>query len=332
MSRSPRRPVLWIGLGLLLFFGPMLLAQRVALSQGEPGEGDALVYLPLSWRGASKADLPTAAPLPTSESTREPSPTATIPPTGTPEPSATPTRTGEGEITGRLLSGGEPMDEGLGEGFGPGLFLLHCEPGETGSFCERVGRTSVVGEEGRYTFKNPPSLGPGEHYQVHWRNETYGDLFGLEEWLGSWYSKRITGYAEGDTYEVEDIELENLFLTGPSNGTGYQGTPWTFTWDPRPGEEADYSWVLCDCCGEGLIERETGDPRFQSPTVRQRGEYTMQTHPPGFRVDGQTQYCWYVHLEGEGGSFGQSFERWMLWFIPGLGLDAFGLTDLDPAR
>lgn len=296
------------------------------------GELEGIVFLPLVWRGAQRGDLPTAPVVPTvrpptATPTRDAPPTA--PPTFTAEPSVTPTPAGDGFIGGRLLLGTDPAPEGLGDGFGPGLFLLKCTEGRR--TCERVGRTAVVGEEGRYRFQNPPPLADNQTYVVHWRNETYDDLFGLREWLGSWYSEAITPqrYTPGAEVTIEDIQLEPIELTGPSNGTGYQGLPWTFTWDPRQHEVGTYRWAICDCFGDGLHHRDT-DKSFKSPSVGRTGAYQMNDYPAFIKQIGigiEHKYFWYVHVDGPRGSWGQSHDQWMLWFIPGFdALRPFGVT------
>lgn len=289
------------------------------------GQGDdaaSWIYLPLS---AARVDL-ASVPSPAAHVTRPPTqppptirPSATVPvdpptvpPSATPEPTTTPTPAGEGEITGRLLVDGEPAPEGLGEGIGPGLFLIKCAPGQSGTTCPRVARTSVDAE-GRYRFGNPPAPAPGEYYQVYWLNETYQDLFGIEEWLGAWFSRRIVDYQAGQVHEVEDIELKNIFLLRPTHGTGFGGLPITFGWETRTGDE--YEYVLCDCCGDGLHLRESGRPNFHSPSVGNRDEYTLNSYPPGFQIGIESKYCWYVHVRGQGGSYGMSYEKRMLWFF-----------------
>jgi len=297
---------------------------RQVLGQGD--EAEAWIYLPLV---ASRADL-AAVPSPAVGATRTSGPTVqpsatirpsattpadppTVPPTATDEPTATATPSGEGGITGRLLVDGEPAVEGLGEGIGPGLFLIKCGAGRSGTQCPRVGRTSVADSEGRYRFANPPALAPGEYYQVYWLNETFQDLFGIEEWLGAWFSRRIVDYAEGEVREVEDIELKNIFLLRPTHGTGFQGLPITFGWETRPNDE--YEYVLCDCCGDGLHLRESGRPNFHSPSVGNSDEYELNNYPPGFQIGIENKYCWYVHVRGTGGSYGMSYETRMLWFF-----------------
>lgn len=331
--------------------GSVAVAVAVALAAaGAPmlpttraqGELEGIVFLPLVWRTVQRGDLPPAPVVPT---VRPPTATPTLdapptaPPTFTPEPSTTPTPAGDGFIGGRLLLRGQPAPEGLGDGFGPGLFLLKCTEGRRA--CERVGRTAVVGEEGRYRFQNPPALADNQTYVVHWRNETFDDLFGLREWLGSWYSEAITParYTPGAEVTIEDIELEPIELTGPSNGTGYQGLPWTFTWDPREHEVGSYRWAICDCFGDGLHHRDT-DKSFKSPSVGRTGAYQMNDYPQFIKQIGigiEHKYFWYVHVDGPRGSWGQSHDQWMLWFIPGfdalrpLGVTGFARVAPAPA-
>lgn len=290
------------------------------------------VYLPLVFRAVTREELPPAPIAPTARPATL-TPTQDVPPTAPPTftaiPSVTPTPVGDGFIRGRLLVGKDPAPAGTGDGFGPGLFLLKCKEGR--KTCERVGRTAVLDDEGHYQFQNPAALAEGETYVVHWRNETYDDLFGLPEWLGSWYSEAITPqrYTPGAEITVEDFQLEPITLTGPSNGTGYQGLPWTFTWRPRTNEVGTYRWTICDCFGDGQHLRDT-DKSFKSESVGRNGAYTMNDYPAFIKRIGigiEHKYFWYVHVDGPRGSWGQSYEQWMLWFIPSFdALRPFGVT------
>ncbi|MEO5993699.1 MAG: hypothetical protein ABIP92_09150, partial [Arthrobacter sp.] len=164
-------------------------------------------------------------------------------------------------------------------------------------------------------------MADGTHYVVHWRNETYDDLFGLPEWLGAWYSEAITPqrYTPGAEITIEDIQLEPIELTGPSNGTGYTGLPWTFTWTPRTNEVGTYRWAICDCFGDGLHLRDT-DKSYKSPSSGRKGAHTMADYPEFIKRIGtgiDHKYFWYVHVEGPRGSWGQSYDQWMLWFERG---------------
>ena len=303
------------------------------------GQDEVFIHLPLVMRGAGRADFfkPDPIILPTEPAgTATPSATSTFPATATQPPTPTVTPAGDGKITGRLLFAGEPAWEGLGIELGPGLFLLRCDAGAAMSTCERLDKTGVVGEEGFYAFNNPPSLGTGQVYIVHWRNETLDGLFNDDNYVGAWYSKPIPVYSAGDEIAVEDVELENFLLTGPSKGTGYGGLPWTFTWDPRTGEDETYKWSICDCCGEGEI-REREDPdnwRWQSRSVGRRGAYTMNSHPPGSRIGIEFKYCWYVQADLDAGGHIWSNERWLLWWFFLDAFEDFGLVDaMDwPAR
>ncbi|MEO8083325.1 MAG: hypothetical protein ABI780_05840 [Ardenticatenales bacterium] len=293
------------------------------------------VYLPLVFRAVTRDELPPApiAPIVPTAAPATATPTLDAPPTAPPTftaiPSITPTPAGDGFIRGRLLVGTEPAAPGTGDGFGPGLFLLKCKEGR--KTCERVGRTAVLDDEGHYQFQNPAPLSDDETYVVHWRNETYEDLFGLPEWLGAWYSEAITPqrYTPGAEITVEDFQLAPITLTGPQNGAGYQGLPWTFTWRPRVTEVGTYRWTICDCFGDGQYLRDT-DKSFKSEPVGRAGAYTMNDYPSFIKRIGigiEHKYFWYVHVDGPRGSWGQSYEQWMLWFIPSFdALRPFGAT------
>lgn len=302
------------------------------------GQDKVYIHLPLVMRGAQRADL--FAPAPTSDpretapptvpaGTPTPSATATHPPTATERPTATTTPSGDGKITGRLLIDGEPAWEGLGFELGPGLFLQRCAAGAPMSACERIDKTGVVGDEGQYSFNNPPALAPADVYIVHWRNETLNGLFNDDAYVGAWYSKPITEYSAGAVHRVEDVELSNFLLTGPSKGSGFGGLPWEFTWNVRAGEDETYKWTICDCCGEGEIaERENPTRwRWQSPSVGHSGAYLMNSHPPGSRIGIEHKYCWFVQADLEAGGTTWSNERWLLWWFIADPFEGIGLVD-----
>ncbi len=309
------------------------------------GQDEVFIHLPLVMRRAERTDLFKPAPItvptepvrPTEPiETATASPTATFPATATDSPPPTLTPTGDGMITGKLLVGGEPAWEGLGFELGPGLFLQRCAADAAMSTCERIDKTGVVGDEGEYAFHNPPSLAAGDIYVVHWRNESLNGLFNDDNYVGAWYSKPIRGYSAGETNTVEDVEIKNFLLTGPSKGTGYSGLPWEFTWDVRAGEDETYKWTICDCCGEGEIaERENLSRwRWQSPSVGRRGAYLMNSHPPGSRIGIEYKYCWFVQADPGAGGTIWSNERWLLWWFFLDAFDDFGLVDTAdwPAR
>lgn len=334
-----------LGAAGLLAAGAAYRHHAAARVPAAHGQDEYAIHMPLVLDGALRTDLvkpppvmrPTETEAPTEPAeTAAPTATATFPPTATEPPTPTATAAGDGKITGRLLVGGEPAWEGLGIELGPGLFLQRCADGAAMETCERIDKTGVVGDEGRYTFSNPPALAPGDVYVVHWRNESLNGLFNDDAYVGAWYSKPIRGYAPGETYEVEDVEIENFLLTGPSKGTGYSGLPWEFTWDVRTGEDETYKWTICDCCGDGEIaERENMSRwRWQSPSVGRRGSYLMTSHPPGSRIGIEYKYCWFVQADlGAGGTI-WSNERWLLWWFVLDALGDFGLVDSQdwPAR
>lgn len=327
MSRRALRPLV-----LTVLAAVAVASTPVGTRHAAHAQDDAKVYLPFVWRGVARADI--VAP-PVVQPTRPPTVTptsdvpATAPPTFTAIPSVTPTPVGDGFIGGRLLLARDPAPPSMGDGFGPGLFLLKCKEGRKP--CARVGRTAVLDDDGHYKFQNPPALAADETYVVHWRNETYDDLFSMPEWLGSWYSEAITPerYTPGAEITIEDFQLEGIKLTGPSNGTGYEGLPWTFTWDPRTNEVGTYRWAICDCFGDGQHNRDT-DKSWKSPDVGRKGAYTMANYPPFIRQQGigiEHKYFWYVHVDGPRGSWGQSHDQWMLWFIGNFqALGPFGVT------
>jgi hypothetical protein len=305
---------------LLVFFAAAGFLATAVLGAGAPParpaqDGFSLV-MPLLGRNARFDDLPTiAVPTATPPPTVSPIPSATVevPATYTPVPSRTPTAAVTGAIRGRLTDGGEPMAYGMGDGFGPGLFLQRCRDGEEP--CEVIGRTGVV-KDGRYEFRVPDALGEDEYYQVIWFNENgmFGEfkVDGADLWLGVWYGPPIHEYEPGDEIDLADIELANFALTGPSHGTGYQGWPWLFTWDRWAGSGGKYKWSIGDNCSE-LEER---DRAWQAPSTA-KTEQLVERLPPGLQYN--IHYCWFVEVDGgEEIGYGQTYHVWMLWFIPQL--------------
>jgi hypothetical protein len=318
---------------LLVVLAALVAATAVALrveaapeASAALDEGGVSAFMPMLARRARFDDLATpviATPAPTKTDTpqpsptQEPSPTIHVPPTNTPLPSVTPTAAVAGVIRGRLTRNGEPLDPGLGDGFGPGLFLQRCSVADEGAdeVCDVVGRTGVV-DDGRYEFRVPEPLAEGEYYQMVWRNEdgTFGDYetIGAPLWLGAWYGPRIETFEAGDEVEIPEIELANMQLLGPSHGTGYQGWPWLFTWERWAGDGGSYRWGIGDCCSN-LDQRKD----VYRANAGKKPEYLLQGLPPGLTYN--EKYCWFAEVDaGEERGYGQSFHVWMLWFIPSL--------------
>jgi len=285
----------------------------VALAQAPDA---ALLHLPLVWSDlaiggfakpatAQPTDEPTGTPPPSAEAS--PTTSATFPPTATDEPTPTATPAGEGSISGRLLVGGDPAPIGLGVDLGPALLLLRCNPGLP---CEPFDRAGVEDGDGRYEFRDPPSVEPSGYYQVQWHNYTAGGVFGSQEYLGRWHGRRIVGFTAGDEVELADIELTNLELEFPPNDIHYS-LPVEYRWAVRreaPSES--YRWSLYSSCEE--VDREAGD-FYRTASLGHRATHTVNAPPPGYRM--LEKYCWYVHIDdGERGS-GWSFYRYKTMWL-----------------
>ncbi len=324
---SPRKVFLVLA-GALVILATRCPPREEALAES----GWRYAYLPAIWNAVEREALPnvpTAAvpattatlpqptpgesatavpsPAPTEEPTAEP--TETPSPTGT--PTAEPTPALAGSIFGRLLQEGKPVFPGTGDGLGPGLFLRHCKAG--GSECSHVMRTGAWEPNGGYRFVSPPPLQPGEFYQVVWWNEDkIPDLAGDYTAIGRWFGPRITQFNGTEAVRGGDIELENVRLTAPSKGTGFQGFPIEFAWAGRSVSGESFRWAICDCCLE-LAQRDK--TIYMTSSLGSARRYAVESLPPG--VQWNVHYCWYVRIEsGTAYSFGESFYANMLWFIP----------------
>jgi len=259
---------------------------------------------------------PTGTPTPTEPPTATPTDTPEPPtetPTPSPEPTSTPSPVKPSVVRGHLTLDGEPADEGLGDGTGPGLVLQSCASQSSCDIVQRVG----VDAEGKFAFQDPPALAGDRFYRVAWINESdlESPFYGTSDWIGVWYTPPIREFGPGSEVDVGRIELANIPPTGPSHGTGYGGLPWTFTWRPRRSEIAGYQyhWVLDEApCGSHAARRVF----WKSPSVGQRGSYTVTSHPPGTRFGVDYKYCWYVWVEDGRGGHGETFNPWVLWWEP----------------
>ncbi|MCB0215587.1 MAG: hypothetical protein KDH92_03045 [Chloroflexi bacterium] len=294
---------------------------------------EARVFLPLGLRGVGADALPTPRRLLPPTATAAPSatrtlePTSTRVPTQTPVPSVTPTAGAGGAlVTGRLTTDGEPSLEGLGDGLGPGLLMRECFPDGR---CEWIARTAIDAD-GAFGFRVPVPPPDGGFYQVVWLNEVAGSgsvFSGADLWMGAYYSPELRSLNEGDAVDLGRIEIADIVILSPTNGTGFQGLPWTFQWELRKAEMGDYRWAYCEAPCQTVAERER-DTIFTSPSLGRTPEYVMNQHPPGTKIGIEFKYRWYIWVDYPNGGHGESYYARMLWWIPLL--DAFadlGLVD-----
>jgi hypothetical protein len=320
-------------LGLIALGGLFGLALGIAgAPAGTPAraQSQALIYMPLGMKAAGLADLPTAQPgqpAPsvtwTQAATLEPSATATphLRPTNTatatatelPSATTTPTPKSPGRITGKLTVGGEPAVLELGADPGPGLVLRRCTDERN---CEIVDRTGVADSEGGFVFEDPAPLESGRYYQVTWFNEnaegSESPFIGYELWIGAWYDTPIRSYARGQVVDVGTFEIKNVELTQPTHGTGFGGLPIVFGWKARSPEVGNYSWAICEDCCKNLAQRVGA---YHTPSLGRRTSYQLNDYPPGSIIGIEHKYCWFVRVEGEDGSHGESYFHRMLWFF-----------------
>jgi hypothetical protein len=316
----PRRPIY----SLLL----LALCLGTAVATAAPrqqGEGDSSrIFMPLGLKGVRMDELPVAPTLrpatatrtltATPEDTATPTVTPTDLPTRTDVPSRTPTlQARSATIKGVLKVGTVPADLGLGDGFGPGLLIQRCVDEET---CEDIARTGVEDEQGRFSFQVPVPIPAGRSYRFLWRNENAasGSPFtGADLWLGAYYGAPIRDLAADQVLDLGTIDIAPITLTGPSNGTGYSGLPWRFTWTPRANETGTYRWFFSDTQCKILEDR---DPFFRSEPLGSKADgYLMSSYPPGTEIGIEHKYRWYVAADFPDGSRAESYYVWMLWFF-----------------
>lgn len=315
--------------GVIVFAASMAIGVSMRQAPQAIGQSEYFIYLPLVLNGAGRADLFNPDPITRPSMTPEPSdvpmteaPTEspTFPPTATGNPTPTATPSGDGKISGRLLFNREPAFEGLGIDFGPGLFLQRC----VGAACETVDKTGVVGEEGLFEFKNPPSLEAGGHYSVLWKNVELDGLFGTPDYIGRWESLPIEDYAVGDQVELPDIEISNIELLFPENDIHYT-LPVEYKWTARssaPGE--GYLWSLFRNCAEW--DRQAPGDFYRSANLGRRNTYTVAAPPPRYEI--LEKYCWYVYVEDHERGTGWSFYRYKTMWLGFLEL----MSGWAPAR
>ncbi len=241
--------------------------------------------------------MPTATSVATTTPTHTPEATATVPsPTPTDIPATATATPIPGRITGRIIVNGQPLELGMGaDPYGPQIELRKRERGQW----QKVAN-AVIQADGRFAFEGTELLGSGEAYQVWWDMDP--DQF-LVEWLTRWMSREITEIGSGAEVDLGNIEVaDTIELVNPANFDRWT-LPVTFTWRSRavPGERN--RWTLARQCGHDSNDINRQDV-FQSDAVRGRTSYTLESLPPGFQYD--TNYCWYVAIEGADGGVGWS--------------------------
>ena len=121
------------------------------------------------------------------------------------------------------------------------------------------------------------------------------------------------GMSQTLTLSLRNVGSAPITLTGPSNGTGYSGLPWRFTWTPRANETGTYRWFFSDTQCKILEDR---DPFFRSEPLGSKADgYLMSSYPPGTEIGIEHKYRWYVAADFPDGSRAESYYVWMLWFF-----------------
>jgi hypothetical protein len=312
--------------GLILAAGALAALGGPPLSPVRASPDDVSVFLPLALVGArfdTMEAVPTAArdgsatsapaDTPTDTATPEPTGTVEIPPTMTSEPTYTPTATEPAvpsRIFGRITVSTRPIAEGFGVPGGPQIELRRCA--RTDRACvadewEVVDHTLVV-EEGRFEFRNPPPLAEGERYQVWWTNDFEHVDAATSEYLGRWWSRPIEHFGPGDEVDVGVFEVADLKLREICHDCG-QSLPITFKWAMRPNRAENYLWSLFRGCGS--IAARYG--AYRTASLGHHAQYELASTPPGFRLN--EKYCWYIFIDDGRNGTGWSFDDWRVTFL-----------------
>jgi hypothetical protein len=145
--------------------------------------------------------------------------------------------------------------------------------------------STITDSNGNYSFKNIPSLQPGQRYYVRYLNtETPGFLY-------TWHTRPITFYNAGGQVHAGDFNIANITMLTPVGGA-HEGFPVEFRWWVRPGQVTD-SYEL-------NLFAQTGSPYFYTdPPLGFVSSYTLQSLPPGFKYD--RWYLWNLWVYGPDG-------------------------------
>ena len=280
---------------------------------------DKLIYLPMGMQGVGVEALPTARKAPTFTPTPEATPTSA--PTLTPEPTQTPTpESGFATISGRLTVDGAPAPLGLGDGFGPGLMVRDCLPAEeegSAPDCELFARTGVATEDGSFSFNVSVPRAAGRYMEVVWLNNAPGSgtaWEGTDKWLGAYYSGPLPALEADDSHDLGRIEVADIILTAPSNGSGIGGLPMPFQWKVRKSEVGTYRWAFARAPLR-LVEEREEKTFFHTQSLGTDTEWIMRTLPPGVQIGSEHRYFWYIVVDFPNGGRGESYYTRMHWFF-----------------
>jgi hypothetical protein len=154
-------------------------------------------------------------------------------------------------------------------------------------------KTVSTNANGNYAFTGVPSLSSNQVYLVRYQNKS-----GAGDRLTQWISRQITRYVAGNTVGISDIDIANVSLAGPVNGTR-SALPITFEWTERPNSHTDmYSLVLYDATD--------GSPAYQSQPWGDNSGFILYHLPPGF--SNGSPYAWSVWIRSPDGELGVA--RW----------------------
>jgi serine protease len=191
---------------------------------------DALTYL----KDHAGAEPPT----PTGKTTylplilrRSPPPTPTPTPTNTPTLTPTPTSTptpGLKDIYGRITYNNGP---------GAGIKLTLQKYNDSN---ETTVATTYADKNGRYSFKNAPTLPSGYKYYVR-----FGPNGDNNHYVYVWFGPDIASYHNGESVHGGDFDIADVKMSSPPSGAT-RSLPATFTWTKRVVTTDTYRWILFD--------------------------------------------------------------------------------------
>ncbi len=148
-----------------------------------------------------------------------------------PEPTPTPTATPGGQIYGKITFNNQRA---------PGIKLaLRVYDNAT----ESTVATTYTDSQGRYSFKNVPSLPSGKRYYVR-----YGPNADDDKFVYLWFGPDITSYRQGQIKHGGDFDIADVKMTSPPNNAT-RPLPVTFTWQKRAYTRDTYQFILFDLDG-----------------------------------------------------------------------------------
>jgi uncharacterized repeat protein (TIGR01451 family) len=151
---------------------------------------------------------------------------------------------------------------------------------------------TLTNTDGSYVFDTMPALESGQAYYVRFRNFSTTP----NGRLAAWYSRVITQYSTGSSYDLGTIDIGDVPLISPAPGATVP-LPMTFSWYPRATTTEDnFQFELFDPSG-------TSD--FVSPLLGFVTSYQLTSLPSGFSTN--KTYSWSVLVRDPEGGAGVAY-------------------------